>query len=82
MLARTEDKVAEVRASGEKAVQTQTIRELAAYLDSLVAKGVDPDTPIQLDADFPTLIMRNDFLSVERWTEDEVILGNFCDTRC
>jgi hypothetical protein len=82
MLVRTEEKITEVRLLGEKAVQIQTVGELAKFVQSLLAKGVDPNVGLQLDADFPTFVMRNGFLTVEHWSEDEVILGNLCDTRC
>ena len=77
MLARTDEKIAEVRALGVKPAQVQTVRELSMYLSFL-----DPDTKLQLDGIFPTFIKRPGSLSVERWIDDEVVHGHFCNTRC
>jgi hypothetical protein len=73
MLARTDEKIAEVRMLGVKPMQVQTVRELSMYLSFL-----DADTKVQLDGSFPTFIKRPGALSIERWSDDEVVQGHFC----
>jgi hypothetical protein len=73
MLARTDEKISEVRALGVKPMQVHTVGELSTYLSFL-----DPDTKVQLDGNFPTFIKRPGELTVERWSDDEVVRGHFC----
>jgi hypothetical protein len=78
MLARTDEKISDVRALGVKPAQVQTVRELSMYLSFL-----EPDTKLQLDGIFPTFIKRPGSLSIERWSDDEVVQGHFCnDDHC
>jgi hypothetical protein len=78
MLARVNEKITEVRALGVKPMQVQTVRELSMYLGFL-----DPNTKLQLDGVFPTLVKRPGALGIERWSDDEVVRGHFCnDDHC
>jgi hypothetical protein len=72
MLART--KTAEVRALGVKPMQVNTVRELTMYLSFM-----DPDLKLEIDGLSPTLISRPGALTIERWTDDEVVEGHFCN---
>jgi hypothetical protein len=73
MLARTDEKITEVRKLGVKPMQAQTVKELRMFLSFL-----PPDTKLELDGLFPTFIKRPGALAIERWTDDEVAQGHLC----
>jgi hypothetical protein len=77
MLQRTDAKITEVRVLGVKPMQINTVGELSKFLSFL-----DPNTRLDLDGLFPTLVKRPGGLSIERWDDSEIAQGHMCAGRC
>jgi hypothetical protein len=59
-------------------MQVRTVGELSMFLSFL-----HPNTELHLDEFFPTLIKRpGGSLSIERWSDDEVVQGHLCNDHC